>query len=147
MIGDFKTILCPIDFSENSYHAAEYALRFAQQANGTVILVHILHNPSSEFFHEGGHVISWDAAKARARGLLEETKAKRLNNYPKTEIVVDAGDPHDLVVTIARDRKADLIVIATQGRTGLAHLVLGSVAEKTIRYAPCPVFVVRERAD
>jgi universal stress protein A len=144
MIREFKTVLCPVDFSETSYHAAEYARWFAQQANGTLILAHILHNPSSEFFHEAGYVISWDTAKARARALLEETKSKRLDNYSKTELVVDVGDPHDLVVKLARDRKADLIVVATHGRTGIEHLVMGSVAEKVVRYAPCPVFVVRQ---
>ncbi|HUI27770.1 MAG TPA: universal stress protein [Candidatus Kryptonia bacterium] len=147
MTRDFKIVLCPIDFSESSYHAAEYAVKFAQQANGTLVLVHILHNPASEFFHEDGHVISWDKAKARAHALLQETKAKRLDNYAKTECVVDTGDPHDLVVKLARDRKTDLIVVATHGRTGLEHLVMGSVAEKVIRYAPCPVFVVREMVN
>jgi universal stress protein A len=139
----FKTILCPIDFSDPSYEALEYGLGLAQPANGQIILAHFLHNPSSEFFHEDGHVISWDKAKARARALLEEARIKHLGGYAKADIVVDTGDPHELIVNLARDRKADLIVIATHGRTELAHLLVGSVAEKVIRHAPCPVFVVR----
>lgn len=147
MIREFKTVLCPIDFSEASYHAAEYALRFAQQANGKLILAHILHNPSTEFFHEAGHVISWDTAKARAGALLDEAKAKRFGSFGGIDTVVDAGDPHDLVVRLARSRKVDLIVVATHGRTGLDHVLMGSVAEKIIRHAPCPVFVVRETVE
>jgi universal stress protein A len=141
---DFKTNLCPIDFSQASYEAIGYGLRFARMSEGTVILTHILHNPSDEFFHPAGYVIGWDEAKAKARALLEEARAKWLGDYPKTDLVVDIGDPHELIVGLARDRKVDVIIIATHGRTGLRHLVMGSVAEKVIRHAPCPVFVVRQ---
>ncbi|HVN87725.1 MAG TPA: universal stress protein [Candidatus Binatia bacterium] len=146
MAREFKTVLCPIDFSENSYQAAEYAAMFAEQGGGTLLLVHVLHNPASEFFQEDGHVISWDKARARANALLEDTKTKRLGNYAKTQCIVDIGDPHDAIVSLARECKADLIVVATHGRTGMAHLVMGSVAEKVIRHAPCPVLVVRDMA-
>ena len=139
----FKTILCPIDFSDPSYAALEYGLGLAQAAGAKIILAHMLHNPSSEFFREDGFVMPWDKAKERARALLEEARTKYLGGYANTDFVVETGDPHQLIVELARTRKADLIVIATHGRTNLAHLVLGSVAEKVIRYAPCPVFVVR----
>ncbi|MBI4517060.1 MAG: universal stress protein [Deltaproteobacteria bacterium] len=144
---EFKTILCPIDFSEASYRALEYGLRFARQSEATIILMHVLHNPSDEFFHPEGYVIGWDQAKAKAKGLLEDTCSKRLGGYAKTEVLVDIGDPHELIVNLARDRRVDLIVTSTHGRTGLAHMVMGSVAEKVIRHAPCPVFVVRQNGD
>jgi universal stress protein A len=147
MPREFKTIICPVDFSEASYHALEYASRLAQIDGGTLILIHVLHNPSDEFFHPEGYVIGWDQAKARARAALEEAQVKRLANYPKTELIVDIGDPHELILNLARDRKADLIIVATHGRTGLSHMVLGSVAEKVIRHAPCPVFVVRQSVE
>ncbi len=141
---DFKTILCPVDFSESSYEALGYGLRFARGADATLILVHALHNPSDEFFHPEGYVIGWDEAKAKARKLLEEARDKYLQGYAKTELVVDIGDPRELILNLARERKVDMIITATHGRTGVLHLVMGSVAEKIIRHAPCPVFVVRQ---
>jgi len=144
---DFKIILCPVDFSDSSYDALEYGVRFARGADATLILMHVLHNPSDEFFHPEGYVIGWDEAKAKARKLLEQARDERLQGYPKTELVVDIGDPHELILNLARDRKADLIITSTHGRTGLRHLVMGSVAEKIIRHAPCPVFVVRHDGE
>lgn len=144
---NFKTILCPVDFSESCYEALEYGLRFARGSDGTLILVHVLHNPSDEFFHPEGYVIGWDQAKAKALKLLEEARDQRLQGYPKTELLVDIGDPHELILNLARERKVDLIITSTHGRTGLRHLVMGSVAEKVIRHAPCPVFVVRQEGE
>lgn len=147
MPRDFKTILCPTDFSEESYRAIEYGLRFAKAADGTLILAHVIHVPSGELYQPDGHVLSFEEAKQRTMILLEELRAKRLQNYPKYELLVDIGDPHDVLVSIATQHKADLIVIATHGRSSLQHLVMGSVAEKIIRHAPCPLFVVRRGAD
>jgi len=147
MPRDFKTILCPTDFSEESYRAIEYGLRFAKGADGTLILAHVIHVPSGELYLPDGHVLSFDEAKQRTLTLLEELREKRLQNYPKYELLIDIGDPHDVLINIATQRKVDLIVIATHGRSSLQHLVMGSVAEKIIRDAPCPLFVVRRGAD
>jgi len=147
MPREFKTILCPTDFSEESYRAIEYALRFAKAADGTLLLAHVIHVPSGELHQPDGHVLSFDEAKHRTIALLQELREKRLQNYPKCEIMVDIGDPHEVLLGMATQHKADLIVIATHGRSGLTHLVLGSVAEKIIRHAPCPLFVVRRGAD
>lgn len=147
MPRDFKIILCPTDFSEESYRAIEYGLRFAKAADGTLLLAHAIHVPSGELYQPDGHVLNFEEAKQRTNSLLEELRQKRLQSYPKCELLVDVGDPHDVLLGIARQRKADLIVIATHGRSGLQHLVMGSVAEKIIRHAPCPLFVVRRGAD
>ena len=147
MPRDFKTILCPTDFSEESYRAIEYGLRFAKAADGTLLLAHIIHVPSGELHQPDLHVLSFEEAKQRTMTLLEELWQKRLQSYPKCELLVDIGDPHAMLIDIATQRKADLIVIATHGRSGLRHLVMGSVAEKIIRHAPCPLFVVRRGAD
>jgi len=147
MPRDFKTILCPTDFSEESYRAIEYGLRFAKSADGTLLLAHIIHVPSGDLYRPDGHVLTFDEAKQRTLSLLEELREKRLQNYPKYELLVDIGDPHDVLIALATQRKVDLIVIATHGGSGLQHLVMGSVAEKMIRHAPCPLFVVRRGAD
>ena len=147
MPRDFKTILCPTDFSEESYRAIEYGVRFAKAADGTLLLAHVIHVPSGELYLPDTHVLTFDQAKQRTLSLLEELREKRLHNYPKCELLVDIGDPHDVLIGIATQRKVDLIVIATHGGSNLQHLVMGSVAEKLIRHAPCPLFVVRRGAD
>jgi universal stress protein A len=147
MPHDFRTILCPTDFSETSYHAAEYGLRFAKLSGGTLLLVHVLHNPTGELFHPEGYVLSFDQARGRARKLLEELRDRRLGGYERCELLVEIGDPFTQLMGIATGRHADLVVIGTRGSSGLQHLIMGSVAEKIIRHAPCPVFVMRRGVD
>ena len=146
MIADFKTILCPTDFSEDSYRAIEYGTRFAQAADGTLLLAHIIHVPSGDLYQPDGRTLTFTEAQQRTTERLTEVWQQRVGSYPKCELLVDIGEPYEQLVNIATQRKADLIVIATHGRTGISHLVMGNVAEKIIRHAPCPVFVVRRGA-
>jgi Universal stress protein UspA and related nucleotide-binding proteins len=145
MLRQFKTILCPTDFSEESHHAIEYGVSFAKLSDGTVLLAHILHNPTSELFHPEGYTLSFEQAKQRAQSLLEQLRDKRLG-YPKCDLYVDIGDPYEQLMALAKQRNVDLIVVATHGRSAIGDLVLGSVAEKLIRHSLCPVFVVRRGA-
>jgi len=146
MPREFKTILCPTDFSEDSCRAIEYGVRFARVSGGTVILAHIIHVPSGELYQPERPTLNFEEAKARARTLLEDIRQKCTGGYPKCELLVEFGDPHEQLLGIAKRRNVDLIVTATHGRSGIDHLVMGSVAEKVIRHAPCPVFVVRRGA-
>lgn len=143
MPRDFKTILCPTDFSEDSYRAAEYGLRFAKVSDGTLLIAHIIHIPTDHLFTPGTPVPAFDAMKQRSSVLLQQLRDQRLEGYPKSELLLEVGDPFEQLMAIAVQRKVDLIVTSTHGRTGLEHLVMGSVAEKIIRHGPCPVFVVR----
>ena len=143
MPREFKKILCPTDFSEESYRAMEYGARFAQAADGTLLIAHIIHVPTEHLLEPEGHLPSFDQLKGRARSLLEEVRDKRLAGTTKCELLLTVGDPYEQLMAMATERNVDLIVTATHGRTGLEHLVMGSVAEKIIRHAPCPVFVVR----
>jgi nucleotide-binding universal stress UspA family protein len=147
MPREFKTILCATDFSEESYRALEYGLRFAKVSDGTLLLAHILHNPFTEEFHPEGYELSFEQVKSSALARLQDVQQTRLGGYARCELLVEVGDPFARLMEIAAQRKVDLIVTATHGRTGLEHLVMGSVAEKIIRHAPCPVFVVRRGAD
>jgi len=142
MPRDFKKILCATDFSERSYHAVDYALRFAKISNGTLIFTHIVHVPAGDLMGEQ-YTLNFAEAEQRARKMLEELQTTRLGGYPHCEIHVEVGDPAEHILKLARERNVDLIVTATHGRSTLASLVMGSVAEKVIRHAPCPVFVVR----
>ncbi len=143
MPREFKTILCPTDFSEDSYQALEYGARFARTSEGLLLLAHIIHVPSGELYQSVRPTLNFEDATARARALLEDIRQKRASAYGKCELIVEIGDPYEQLIAIARRRNADLIVTATHGRSGLRHLVMGSVAEKVIRHAPCPVLVIR----
>jgi|SRR5579862_2486100 len=142
MLRQFKTILCPTDFSDESYHALEYGAAFARLSEGTLVLAHILHDPTSEVFHPEGYTLSFEQAAEHARTLIEDAREKRLA-YAKCEVYVEIGNPFEQLMALAKARGVDLIVTATHGGAGITTLMLGSIAEQLIRHSPCPVFVVR----
>jgi len=144
MPREFKTILCGTDFSERSNHALDYALRFATLADGLLIIAHFVHVPSGDVYTQGHWPRSFDEAKQRTRTQLEELVAQRLGGYAKIELVVEVGVPAEHLIALATERDVDVLVTASHGRSELRDLLLGSVAEKLIRHAPCPVFVVRQ---
>jgi len=143
MPRDFKTILCPTDFSEESGHAIAYGVRFAEISNATVLLPHIIHIPTEPYYDENGHVMRFDELRVGVHVKLQECRDKYIPSAINSELICEIGDPYEQLMQLAKDRSVDLIVTSTHGRTGLPHLVMGSVAEKIIRHAPCPVFVVR----
>jgi len=146
----FKRILCPTDFSEPSLEAVRAASELAGHFSAKLYLVHVVHpTPSMSLGQLGEGLEAFDvlgyekalaaAAKKRLRSLIGEAVSSEL----QAETVVVAGDPARRILELADEKKADLILIATHGRTGWAHLVAGSVAEKVVRYASCPVLTVR----
>ena len=144
---EFKKILCGTDFSESSYHALDYGLRFARHSDGTLLVVHLFHVPTSDLLGEHTYTLNLAEVRNQMQALLDQLHATRLQGYPKTELLLDFGDPAQELIKLAGDRDVDLIVTSTHGRSGLSHLIMGSVAEKIIRHAPCPVFVVRADVD
>ena len=166
-MDEFKTILCPTDFSEHSNRAIEYGLRFAKEADGPLLIAHIIHVASGDLINEAGlagedrvvglarhqsdvgrhaHVLKFDDAKRRIQSKLEEARDQLTGGYPKCAVVIDVGDPYEKLLAIATTQHVDLIVVATRGQTTSQHLIIGSVAEKLVRHAPCPVLVVRPGA-
>jgi len=144
MPREFKTILCGTDFSKRSLHALDYALRFARLADGKLIIAHCVHVPSGDVYTHEAWPKTFEEARQAARLQLAELHVTRLEGYPKTELVVEIGAPAELLVKLATERNVDVLVTATHGRSELLELIMGSVAEKLIRHAPCPVFVVRQ---
>jgi len=138
----FKMILCPIDFSEPSIRAAEHAVGFARDTGGTLLLAHIIHVPTGELYQPDGHTLTFAEATERTRSRLADVQRTRLGNYANCECVVDVGDPYAQLLAIATQRGVDLIVLAARGEGAVAHLLVGSVADKLIRHAPCPIFVL-----
>jgi len=145
MTEPFKRIMLPIDFSQECDRAAEYALWFARVSAGTVHLVHVVTNPADPLY-EPQEVAYWDLvphSEEKARALLAAAAQRCLPADCPRECHVWQGDAYEKLMEAAQRIGPDLIVMSTHGRGGIAHLVIGSVAEKIVRHAPCPVFVVR----
>jgi len=150
MVDGFKCIMVPIDFSTHCDWAAEYASWFARVSKAAVHLVHVIVNPADAVY-EPEEVPNWDMvdhAEKKAREMVEAFAAKCLKaNVSRPEIHVLHGDPYEKLMETARHIEPDLIVMSTRGRGGVAYLVIGSVTEKMVRHAPCPVFVARRQAE
>ena len=137
-----RKVLVPLDFSDPSQQAIQYARRFAAPSNAELLLLYVIEPVA--YPAELGVVINLDAALAeRALGELEKLRQQHLGDYPSARCVVRSGVADAEIVNTAGDEHADLIVIGTHGFSGLKHLLLGSTAERVIRDAPCPVLTVR----
>ena len=143
----FRRILCAVDFSDPSREAMRVAAGLARESAATLVLVHVWQVPvwftSPEYqLPETFMQETVDAATAELE--VWKTHARKLRVSEVTTAFV-RGVPWDRIVSAAKaDPACDLIVIGTHGRTGLKHVLIGSVAEKVVRHAPCPVLVVRQ---
>lgn len=141
-----KQILVPIDFSDCSIKALRYALPLAKEHQAVLLLLYVV--PPAYGGTEIG-AVDFAQIEASMKEGGEKEQAKLARNVVSREILVDTlvlvGSPAGEILKAARSLPADLIVISTPGRTGLKHVLLGSVAEHVVQRAPCPVFVVRER--
>jgi len=138
----FRNVVCPIDFDANSPYALEYAGKIALETGGRIALVHVVPWTVAAVPIDASEVLAElkQSATSRLRQLAKEKIDARVGNEV---IVTVASDPGGEVVRIAKELKADAIVMSTHGRKGLSHLVLGSVAERVVREAPCPVLTLR----
>ena len=138
----FKKILCAVDFDQNSLKALRLATELASEHQGTLRLIHVVAIPP------GPEVaLPFGKMEAGARSKLEDLARSRIPGKTRHDVVIMIGDPGACVVQAAKEWHADFVVMATHGRKGLRHLVLGSVAERVIREAPCPVLTVRGGAS
>jgi universal stress protein A len=137
----FRTLVVTTDFSANSAVAVQPALAIAERFGAKIVLVHVLEAPSTDPTHpEQDALRDWAEI---SKEHLEEFGAREIGErVPWTQEVV-TGPAHLAITDAARRCAADLIVVATHGRTGVLHLLLGSVAERVVRYATCPVLTVR----
>lgn len=144
-----REILSPLDFSEHSNAALKYAIRFAEQVGARITLLHVV-KPALGM-PEGG-VWCLDVESVNQIVQAAEQVVARICNREKLRppalgpTIVRIGVPSEVIKETAADQSSDLIILATHGRTGLAHALLGSDAESVIRQAPCPVLVVRTTA-
>ena len=141
-----RKILCPTDFSEPSEAAWTFALSLGEQYGAEVVLLHVVADPvRSPVAYELGYTPErvLKAVTDEAERLLADTAAKAADRKVKVLPRLRRGVEFREINAAATEEGADLIVMGTHGHTGLAHLLIGSVAEKVVRTAPCPVLTVR----
>jgi nucleotide-binding universal stress UspA family protein len=146
----FRKILCATDFSPGAEHALRVAVRLANDAGAELVLAHAWHIPAIAFAGEPPYVPALiDEMVADSERELAKTKEHALElGAQRLSTVFANGIPWDRICTLAKDDPAvDLIVMGTHGRTGIRRMLVGSVAEKVIRHAPCSVLAVRGGRD
>lgn len=142
---NIKNILCPIDYSVYSEKALTYAIEFAEKYGARLYLIHVLDiriydiNDPDLYNVNVVDKETLDTLRERLlRCISEETKGKI-----SVEAIVVQGVPFAEIIKVSKEYMIDLIVLGTHGRTGLSHAIMGSVAEKVVRKAPCPVLTIR----
>ena len=142
---DISLILVPVDFSPHAERALDYAIMLASKLPARLLLLHVIHT-----FPLGVTEMGSALPQAYLQGIESEVR-QSLEKYLQRlgeaglagETTIMYGVPFEEIAQFAKARQVNLIVIGTHGRTGLEHLFLGSVAEKVLRLASCPVLVTR----
>lgn len=142
-----ERILCPVDFSEFSMKAYDYAYSLARRYGAKLLLQHVVAPIGGSYplyvVPDTFAAIDWDMT-AYAEKRLKEIVEKRASNGYQTEFVVHTGPIPEAILSFAESQHTDMIVMGTHGRRGWDRLVTGSVTERVLRKARCPVFVVRK---
>lgn len=134
-----KRVVVPFDFSDESFAAVQLARGFVEDPS-TLHIVHVL--PELMATEPG---VIWSSIDDSGRmDHAREAMEKRFADIPGVALNVGIGDPGHVITDLATEVKADLIVIPSHGRTGVKRLLLGSVAERVVRLAHCPVLVLRQ---
>lgn len=143
-------ILAPVDFSPGSKAALDYALLFADRFNAPLTILHVWELPHTL----RPDLMVWLEGSDRlpVENILLKQSKEEMDGFMaklppdvrgRVETRTEQGNVVRTIVQIAETEKYDLLVVGTHGRTGLAHVVMGSVAERVVRHAPCPVLTVR----
>jgi universal stress protein A len=145
----FRRILHPTDFSAASRPAFQLALALARNSRASLTILHVI-APFAPTLGEG-YVPprTWESIERQVRSQAQNQLAKLVARARKAGVratsLLQEGPSADRIARAARARRADLVVMGTHGRSGLARLVMGSVAERVVGSAPCPVLTVRAR--
>src|SRR5215472_6303672 len=145
---EVKRIQCPFDFSEFSVRAYRHALSLAEHYRAKLVAQHIvelLRHPAAGFAASASLYDEYcESLRANGREQLQEFVKNHTHNEIQPELVVDDGTAPDSILSFAQEQRSDLIVMGTHGLRGFDRLMLGSVTERVMRRAICPVQVVRE---
>ena len=140
-----KRVLVPTDFSEPADEALDYALHLAQGVGATVSIVHVFEDPYERTLYSEQYVPMPEQIRQEILANVTTRLQERVARTGRSDVTsaILTGPAAQAIVDCARDQQIDLIVMGTHGRHGVAHLLLGSVAERVVRTAPCPVLTVR----
>ena len=147
-MSEIKRMLVPTDFSPASDIAFNYAIDMAARQGATIHLLHVIDDASFATAYPDGFYVELPGLRAQltedATRRLQEMATRCASGDVMATIEVAVGRPARVVTDIAKAQGTNLIVMGTHGRSGFAHLVLGSVAERVVRTAPCAVLTVRD---
>lgn len=142
------TYLVPVDFSKPSEAAVDDAVRLAREHRAQLLFIHVITAPVILPDEGGGAQFLDDyyrAAEQNGRENMQQlARQKKLKPQSYRFIMIKRGDPAQAIAAQAKKSRAAMIVMGSHGRTGLQRFMLGSVAERTLRYAACPVLIVKK---
>ncbi len=139
-------ILFATDFSENSAHAFDYALTLAKKFNARLLIIHVINEPVDLRGFYVPHVSFENLEKEIEEGaekMMQKFCSAAIEDFSNYETAIVGGIPYEEILKKAGDEMVSLIVMGTQGRSGIDHLLFGSTAERVVRKAKCPVMTVR----
>ena len=142
----FKHILATTDLSSESFAAVSYAGHLARDEGAKLSILYVPHSSTllfSEFAPTPDLALLDSQIEQMAEDKLNAWAKRHLRHVSKVNVIVQRGETHSAICKAAADLKASVIIIATHGRKGFGHAMLGSVAERVIRDAPCPVLVIK----
>ena len=135
-----KCVVVPVDFSPESLAAIDTAIKAAESPSK----VHVVHVIPELNIGEPGVVWQEIDNEIRSQHVIQALRERlTAEKYRDVKIDVEVGDPSYRIADFAKRTGADLIVVPSQGRTGLSHILIGSVAERVVRLSHCPVLVLR----
>jgi nucleotide-binding universal stress UspA family protein len=137
----FSNILAAVDGSESANKAFERAIYLAQKCNSKIDLVHVVQCEVGGDSANTFEII--EELKDKAKKMLEEYKVQAAKNNVLIQITVMQGDPAKVIIELAKAKSYDLIIMGTRGRSAFQELLIGSVSQKVMHHASCPVMVVR----
>ncbi len=146
---EIRRILCPVDFSAASQGALRAAAALARRFDASLTLLHVAVVPGSsipEALLPTPPELATDLTGPEARPLQEWKALAASLGAPRVEALRSVGRPAQEILALARRDAFDLLVLGTHGRTGVGHLLLGSVAEEVVRHASCPVLTLGSEA-
>jgi len=137
----FSRILVAIDGSESAKKAFEESIYLAQKCNSRLDVVHVV---QCELGGDSATTFELiDELKTKAEKMLDEYKIQAAKNNVSIEIMVTQGDPAQVIIDLAKTKRHDLIIMGTRGRNAFQELLIGSVSQKVMHHAICPVMVIR----
>lgn len=142
-MGDRRLIVLPVDGSRTAEAAARFAVDIARAEHDRILVLGV----AQSFDPPGGEDLTAAIHEFMSGVVARETSRVREAGIPAEELVVDSDSPYRAILDVVADREADLVVMGTHGRTGLARAIIGSVADRVVRHAKVPVVLVPQKDE